>query len=290
MVHVQTAGQIVAVSNHDGARIPALTHREAMAMTAEELRRFQALIEALSGTDWDQPTACTLWTVKDIVAHQAAHITSFASRKNFFGQLSPSLMWPYLKKGLSGLDAWNQSQVDLRRDKTPAQVIAEIREAAPASLKGRDRIPGFLHWFALPVPGFDQPRSFGYLFDLIYTRDMWMHRIDICRAAGLNMALDAAHDGRTVALIVRDLAMKCKRGLNGRAAILELTGAAGGRYHIGGSATPSATIQIDALDFSVLASGRDKAASVLANRQATISGDGVLGRDVVNFIENRVLF
>ena len=35
--------------------------------------------------------------------------------------------------------------------------------------------------------GFEAPlgrRSLAYLMDIVYTRDVWMHRIDICRATG----------------------------------------------------------------------------------------------------------
>jgi uncharacterized protein (TIGR03083 family) len=259
-----------------------------MTMSAEELRRFLVLVESLGDEDWSQQTACSLWTVKDIVAHQAAHVSGFISLRNYIDQVNPAVLRPYRQNGMSILDAMNQAQVDLRRHRTPAELIAEIRDAAPRSLKGRDRIPAFLRALTLPLPGLDQPRSLGYLFDLIYTRDMWMHRIDICSATGRKMPLDSAYDGRTVALIVRDLAQKCGRGLNGRSAILELTGAAGGSYRIGRNPTPAATIEMDALAFCVLTSGREKAANVLTSARATISGDIPFGREVLDFSENRV--
>jgi hypothetical protein len=47
-----------------------------------------------------------------------------------------------------------------------------------------------------------------YLIDLIYTRDMWMHRLDICRATGREMVQTPQHDGRITTLVVRDLARK----------------------------------------------------------------------------------
>jgi hypothetical protein len=40
----------------------------------------------------------------------------------------------------------------------------------------------------------------GYLTDLISTRDMWMHRLDICRATGREMVLTSRHNGRITAL------------------------------------------------------------------------------------------
>ena len=38
-----------------------------------------------------------------------------------------------------------------------------------------------------------------YLFDMGFTRDVWMHRIDIARAAGIPPELTPGHDGRIVA-------------------------------------------------------------------------------------------
>lgn len=290
MAHVQLAAAEVGTQFEDGARIPALTHREAQGMAAEELRRFQALIESLSAEDWERETACTLWTVKDIVAHQAGHVVGFISLGAFMRQLSPPVLSPYLRKGMSMLDAWNQGQVDARRGHSPAQLIAELRGAAEASLKGRDRIPGFVRGPVLPMPGLDQPRSMGYVFDLIYTRDMWMHRMDICDAVGRIMPMDGGHDRRTVALIVRDLAQKARRGLNGRAAVLVLTGPAGGSYHIGAEAEPSATLTLDIPTFCLLTSGRIKAASVLSGGRAGLSGDSDFARTLVTYCENRVLY
>ena len=290
MNQVQSVGQRLSSSVRDGTLIPGLTHQEAMKMAAEELTRFQALIESLADEDWNQQTACSLWTVKDVVAHQAAHVRSVISLREFMQQVNPGVMRPYRKNGMNMLDAMNQAQVDLRRDHTVDQLIVEIRDTAQPSLQGRDRLPGFVRSLVLPLPGFDEPRSLGYLFDVIYTRDMWMHRIDICHATGKKMQLDSYHDGRIVALAVKDLAEKSKRGLHGRAALLELTGAAGGSYQIGENSTPQATIQMDVFTFAVLTSGREKAANVLTGSRAVISGDTAFGKTVLDFSENRVLY
>ena len=288
MNYVQSIEQRTSESVQDGSVIPALTHQEAMTLAAEEQGRFQALIEELAGEDWDQQTACSLWTVKDIVAHQAAHVWSVTSIRAFMGHSNLRLMRPYLKNGMNILDAMNQAQVDLRRQYTTAQLIAEIRDMAQRSLRGRDRIPAFVRSLVLPIPGFDRPRSIGYLFDVIYTRDMWMHRIDICNATGRKVQLDSTHDRRIAALAVKDLAKSSKRGLNGRSAVLELTSPAGGSYRIGVNPMPEATIQMDVATFATLTSGREKAANVLTTSRAVISGDKAFGKTVLNFTENRV--
>ncbi len=290
MEQVQLVAPISAALLQDASRIPALTHEEALRMSTEELGRFLALIESLSDEDWNQPTACSLWSVKDIVAHQAAHVTSLISLRRFLSQLNPLLMRPYRSKGMDFLDAWNQSQVDLRRTSSPAELVDEIRRNGPRSLSGRDRVPAFVRAPKLPLPGLDQPRSPGYLFDLIYTRDMWMHRHDICSATMRPMDLDANHDGRVVALVVRDLAEKSAKDMRNLAAILELAGPSGGSYRLGADEAPLVSIEMDALDFCVLTSGRDRADNVLAGSQVVIHGAVDEGENVVRYFENRVLY
>lgn len=102
-----------------------------------------------------------------------------------------------------------------------------------------------------------------------HSRDTWMHRLDICRATGRSFQQTPEHDGRIVALVMRDVD-KALRGKLKQPLVFELTGTAGGAWKIGDGPT-SATIQMDALDFNIFASGRfsqDEARS-----RARITGD-----------------
>src|SRR4029079_1950790 len=49
--------------------VAAIDHDEAMALAATEYTRFSALVDSLAGADWDAPTDCTEWTVRDMVLH-----------------------------------------------------------------------------------------------------------------------------------------------------------------------------------------------------------------------------
>ena len=49
--------------------IPPLTHREAGGMAKLEFERFLALVTSFSAEDWEKPTPCTLWNVRQVVAH-----------------------------------------------------------------------------------------------------------------------------------------------------------------------------------------------------------------------------
>ena len=98
--------------------------------------------------------------------------------------------------------------------------------------------------------------SLGYLIDIIYLRDAWMHRVDTARATGADLVLTAEHDGRIIADVVAEWARR-----HGRPFTLELTGVAGGVFTAGGGDEP---IEIDAVEFCSLLAGRGEATGLLA--------------------------
>jgi len=263
------------------AAIPKLARHEVIPMARVELDRFLALIETLSPAELSQPTDCTLWSVKDLIAHQASHVVSFVRLGDFIDQFNPLNLRAYTAKGMNLLDAANQRQVDLRAAHSLAQLTTEIRDSLEASLAGRQRFPAPLRWLSIPVPGSDLRVSIGDLIDNIYTRDMWMHRADICRATGRTMAHTPEHDGRIVALIVRELDAPLRRKLGGRSITLHLTGTVGGAWSIG-EGTPQARLTMDTLEFNRLASGRITAQHALDEGLVQIEGDQALGKLALN--------
>lgn len=94
-----------------------------------------------------------------------------------------------------------------------------------------------------------------YLVDIIYTRDVWMHRVDVCRATGREPVLTEDHDGRVVADIVADWARR-----HGRPFDPELTGPAGGSFAYGPGGPRLAD---DAVEFCRALSGRGPGAAAL---------------------------
>lgn len=274
----KTSGEPAGGAGRDAARIPALGHAEAAEMGAVELERFLALIEGLSPDDWAQPTACVRWDVRETVAHVAGSAAAFVDGSEFRRQSSSRAQRPYRTAGLSRLDAQNQIQVDDRAGASPAALIAELRDVGPRAVAARRRMPALVRALRLPL-GLAYPLGriwvpLGYMVDVIIVRDMWMHRLDVCRATGRAMGLTPEHDGRITALVVRDLARTLARALGGASVAYELSGPAGGVWRIG-SGAPGATIRMDALDFHLLASGRMPPDEARAH--AAVTGDAGLG-------------
>jgi hypothetical protein len=118
------------------------------------------------------------------------------------------------------------------------------RPPRPAALRRITLDPG--------IPG--QPRwHLDYLLDVIYNRDLWMHRVDLARATGRPFVL-GDHDRQIVAPVVGDLA----RGWSSVPVpvALELTGPAGGGWLLG-SGDPVAVVRAEAVAYMRALAGRD---------------------------------
>ena len=97
------------------------------------------------------------------------------------------------------------------------------------ALRSRAKLPrpiARLPLLKLPAPVGRQPLA--YLFDIGFTRDVWMHRIDLAHATGRPFNADAEHDGRILADIIAEWAATHREPFT-----LELDGPAGGRYTAG---------------------------------------------------------
>lgn len=157
-----------------------------------------------------------------------------------------------------------------RAAKTPAELVAEFRYNGPIALKNRQSLPWLVRKIPLS-PGSLGLASVEYLVDTIYPRDQWMHRYDICAATRKEMVVTPAHDGRIVALVLRDIAKKLKSELAQRTIALHLVGAIQATYLFGHKTTPDCTVETDIFDFNLLASGRITTEE--AAHRTAVSGD-----------------
>lgn len=257
--------------------IPGLRHDEAGQLATVEADRLLALVQSLVGADWSQPTDCTAWTVRDIVAHLAGAVSSQASWAEFKRQ---NMANPYMKEAAVKIDAINRRQVEDRAEATVEQLVAEFKENAPKAIRTRQRLPWLVRQLRLPMGpplGFT---SVGYLMDTIVTRDQWMHRHDIALATGREMIVTPEHDGRLLALVIRDLARKIEPQLQNRTIDLLLIGQAGSHFRFGAGNHVDAVIEMDVPTFNRLASGRLPAEAALD--QARVEGDQAIASWFLN--------
>jgi uncharacterized protein (TIGR03083 family) len=234
----------------DVATIPKLGHDEAMVLAETEFDRALDLLRQLEAQDWERPTVCELWDVRAMVTHVAGMAEAQAS----FRQFAHDYRAATKRSGGPMIDAMTAAQIRERASLTPSRLVERLAEVAPRAVRARRRTPAFLRSAVRMKqdPPFDAERwKLGYLIDTIFTRDTWMHRLDICRATDREMVLTADHDGRLVADVVADWA-----GRHGQPFSLVLTGPAGGRWARHGVGAPDIDIDMDALDFCCTLAGR----------------------------------
>jgi uncharacterized protein (TIGR03083 family) len=242
----------------DVTQIPRIEHEEAMHLTAVEFERAAALLRALTPDDWSKQTDCDRWDVRGVALHLLGTAEANASlveqvrqmRKG--SKLKATIGSPYWWDGA------NEYQIAKHAGTPDRDIASEYARIAPKATAARRRMPRVvrgLPLLQLPPPVGRKPLS--YLTDMGFTRDVWMHRVDIARATGRPLELTAAHDGRIVADIVAEWALT-----HGQPFVLDLTGAAGGAFSAGHGGEH---VHIDAVEFCRVLSGREPGAGVLAN-------------------------
>jgi hypothetical protein len=164
------------------------------------------------------------------------------------------------RNGTALIDELTALQVRKHQDDSFDDLRRAVRTTAPKALAGRRRAPRVVR--ALPVDSGSgtNPEKWkvGYLLEVVLTRDVWMHRIDLSRATGAEPLLSADHDGRIVADVVAEWARRHGRPFN-----LVLTGPAGGAYTQGCGGDD---LELDAVEFCRILSGRGAAAGLLTEQ------------------------
>jgi uncharacterized protein (TIGR03083 family) len=131
----------------------------------DELDRFAAFLGKLDDDQFEQPTRCEGWTVRDVAAHVVGTNADIAA-----GRL----------EGL-GTPEVTQREVDERRDATPKQMADECREvrAAAAAL-----LPAFdeAAWDGPAPGGYDG--TLGEAVEALWY-DVYLHADDVRAALGM---------------------------------------------------------------------------------------------------------
>jgi uncharacterized protein (TIGR03083 family) len=241
-------------STKQNPRLPQLERDTAMRLAATEYERVAGLLEQLGPEQWGSPTDCPDWDVRAMAGHMLGMVQMIASLPELIRQ---QLAAQRLAKRDGGamIDALTALQVEKNADLTTDVLIAQLRRLAPKAVKARRRAPGLMRKQTMPDQ--DEWWTMGYLFDVILTRDPFLHRVDIALATGIPNKATAEHEGVIVADVVSEWA-----GRHGAAYDLELTGPAGGHWRHGNGER----ITLDALDFCRALSGRAPAEGLLSTQ------------------------
>jgi uncharacterized protein (TIGR03083 family) len=222
----------------------------AMRLAQMEYQRVNDAVDALQPEDWTRLTDCTEWDVRQLVAHIAGQANLFSTPLELARQIRAAKARQ--QPGQADIDALTAFQVEERQHLGPEELRAELHRVGPRGARGRRLVPGFLRRRRGPgvevVNGVPEAWSIGYVTDVIATRDLWMHRLDLARATGRDPVLIADHDGVIVADIVAEWARR-----HGQPYRLQLTGLAAGSWSSG---VGGEEIVMDAADFCRVVSGR----------------------------------
>lgn len=235
---------------------PMLDRPTAMRLAATEYHRFAEMLRTLEPSDWELPTDCPAWNVRALATHALGMAEMAASVRESIRQ-----NWAASRRGGLFIDALTALQVEEHRDLSPQQVVERFTAMGPRAARGRARTPSLIRRSRMPVDqqvgGTFERWTFGYLLDIILTRDTWMHRVDLSRATGHPLILSAEHDGVLVADVVAEWASRHRQPCS-----LTLWGTAGGEWSFGGVAGPH--LQLDAVEFCRTLSGRSRGEGLLA--------------------------
>lgn len=249
-------GQLAQITRRTDARTVALA----------AYRQLDDLLGSLSGRDWSAPTACPGWSVSDMVGHLIGAARGNASLLEFTRQQ----LWGFRHRrhfGGNPLDAVNARQI-ADHTRLPDSHRAEVlRAVVPDAVRGRLRLSAWAGAVRVPISsdgsaagGMPSIVSLARLLDVVYTRDVWMHTIDIAEAVGGDLPMAAAVNSRICQDVVIDWVRRHRQPVD-----LVLSGPAGGHYRSGPHAE---AIELGAIEFCRILSGR-------------IPGDGLLNVKVL---------
>ena len=242
----------------DVSTIPPIGHVEGAALGREEYRRFADVLAGLSPEDWARPTDCTEWDVRALAGHVVGAMRSAASIREMIG-LQRAVNQRAAKTGESVTDAMTAIQVERTAGLSVEELVAECRALVDPAAAGRRRTPWPVRRFVtfpVVVGSISERWTLGYLVDVILTRDIWLHRVDLTRAVGTEPVQDGTHDARIVADVVVEWARR-----HGRPFHLVLTGPAGGTFRSG---TGGPDLELTAVEFCRIISGRAHGEGLLA--------------------------
>jgi len=240
----------------------------------------------LSEEEWQLPTECPDWTVKDLVAHMTG------IECVLLGRPAPEHVPARAGTLPNAIAERNEVHVDYRRSQPGRMVLEEFREVTADRLRALR---------SLGEEAFSQrswtPIGTGTYRDLMQMRifDCYVHEQDIRRAIGRPGNLDgflASHALRSAAALITRVLGERVELPEGTTVVFNVAGATSERWGYIAQGTglhplpeapdsPSAQLTLDFETFLRLVCGRMAPEGALVEQRVRIQGDPVLGREVL---------
>lgn len=238
----------------DVATIRPIGRPESVTLATAETARMVALLRSLTPEEWARPTDCPAWDVRAMAGHVLGMTETFTGLRRMIAMMRAGAKAAGDGPAIDGLTA---AQVAANAHLDTAELVTRLEKAGPvqARWRGRRRLLRHLPDKEPMRDGTVETWRMGFIFDVILTRDTWMHRVDITGAIGRPNELTAAHDGRIVADVVAEWARR-----HGQPFTLHLTGPAGGSFASGNGEE----LTLDAVEFCRILSGRGEGTGLLA--------------------------
>lgn len=242
------------------------------------------LLSSISSADWDTPTDCPGWSIKDCLSH----IVGIEHR--LLGRNVPKHVLSHVGHVRNDLGFRNEVDVDLRRGVDPRVILEEFSEIQAERLATMLSQEDYSSIMNSPL-GTQSPA------DLVSIRifDCWVHEQDIRRAVGrpgnLSGAI-ASHSFGRIDNVMPYIVGKKVGATEGQSVKFKVTGCSPKSFTIevnGGRAgfstkvsNPTASLQMDSEIYLTLACGRIDPEETLFSGSVDIKGQESLGRRIVN--------
>ena len=239
------------------AEIGPITRPEARKLAEDETAAMVALLGDLSPEEWALRTDCPAWDVRAMAGHVLGMAEGFTGVRRMAGMFRAGGKLAGDGPLIDGVTAY---QVMMNEHLTTGELVARLAAAGPRQARWRTERPLLRR---MPTKnqnpdGTVETWRMGYVFEVILTRDTWMHRVDVAQATGRPLDLSPGHDGRIVADVVAEWARR-----HGKPFTLELTGPAGGTYTEGSGGVE---LTCDAIEFCRTLAGRAPGSGLLAQQ------------------------
>lgn len=227
---------------------------EGVELSRVQYARFADVLDGLAADEWALPVAdCPGWSVQDVAAHVLGNLECQRSVPEFVRQVAHG--WRLNpREPYEGLNAYQVRHA--YASLAGPDIVNRIRATTEPALRQRARTPKALQVLIRPKLDVLGRVPMSFVLDTIFTRDTYMHRVDICRATGREVFLDDVERR-----VVEDMVGEWAR--HGQPYRLRLTGPAGGTYERG---TGGEEIEIDAVEFSRIVGGRGSGDGLLRTR------------------------